>query len=219
MRICEVTADRRCTKEGTRLSERRETTSKPDSDGQPVGFFYTWWRGDPLPELEPLEGLLIESTEDTELLSDLSGLNEEEITRRINDGHCPYVAFVNGEPVAYGWSAWKRAEIGELGVDMRLPEGNHYLWDFFTLPDWRGYGIYPLMLQEIIRREVGHTERFWIGHDLDNIASGKGIERAGFPVIGEVWLRDGEPVYVAREPFERARVAARMLSLAMEAAE
>lgn len=155
----------------------------------------------------------MESTEDTALLARLSDLTEQEAARRIEAGNHAYVAFVHDNPVAYGWSAWKRAEIGELGVDLLLPEGNRYLWDFYTLPDWRGYGIYPLMLQEIIRREVDDAERFWIGHDRGNIASAKGIERAGFPVIGEVWIEAGRPVYVPFEPVERARIAAELLGL------
>jgi GNAT superfamily N-acetyltransferase len=195
------------------LTKDQESTAASGDPRQPAGYFYTWWRGDPMPELEPLDGLSIEATNDITLLSKLSGLDEQEIARRIEDGHCPYVAFVCGEPVAYGWSAWKRAEIGELGVDLQLPEGNHYLWDFYTLPEWRGHGIYPLMLQEIIRREVDHAERFWIGHDRENIASAKGIERAGFPVIGEVWIESGRPVCVPFQPIERAKIAAELFKL------
>jgi GNAT superfamily N-acetyltransferase len=184
--------------------------------GTHVGYFYTWWRGDNLPDLGPFPDLEVMHSSDTSLLAHLAGLPESEIQARIQNGNHPYLATLNGVPAAFGWSAWHRMEIGELGVDLELPDGDHYLWDFVTLPDFRGRGIYPHMLQAIIRAEVTVTERFWIGHDLDNIASARGIEKAGLPVIGEVWVRDGEPIFIGRKPRTRAEMAARLLSLPFE---
>jgi GNAT superfamily N-acetyltransferase len=184
-----------------------------------VGYFYTWWKGDHLVDLEPLDGLELAATSDVHLLDRLSDLTADEIDKRVYRGHQPYLATIHGEPAAYGWSAWKRAEIGELGIDFALPEGNHYLWDFVTLPLYRGRGIYPHMLQGIIKAELGQTERFWIGHDTENIASARGIEKAGLPVIGEVWLRDGSPICIGHQPRERAELAAHLLGLTLEMRE
>jgi GNAT superfamily N-acetyltransferase len=181
-----------------------------------VGYFYTWWKGDPLPDLEPIPGLHLIPTNDVDLIEGLSDLTRAEAQQRIERGHRPYLALINDETAAYGWSAWERAEIGELGVDITLPEGDRYLWDFVTLPDYRGMGIYPHMLQGIIRQELDGAERFWIGHDVDNIASARGIEKAGLPVIGEVWIRNGAPVYIGRKPRERAEMAAALLQLPFE---
>lgn len=186
-----------------------ETTSY----GIHVGYFYTWWKGDPLPELDPISGFELHRSSETELLERISDLTADEVHERIMRGHRPYLAQINGTPAAYGWSAWERAEIGELGVDFALPDGDHYLWDFVTLPDWRGQGIYPYMLQGIIRAEAEDAEHFWIGHDLNNIASARGIEKAGISVIGEVWVQNGSPICVGREPRERAEMAARLLEL------
>jgi GNAT superfamily N-acetyltransferase len=183
-----------------------------------VGLFYTWWHGDPLPELDPLPGFSLTYAEDTALFDHLSDLTERDIRGRVSNGHRPYLALVDGEPVAYGWSAWERAEIGELGISFELPTGERYLWDFVTLPEWRGRGIYPHMLQGIIRAEMDGARRFWIGHDLDNVASARGIEKAGLPVIGEVWIRDGVPIFVPRANVERAETAAALLKLSMGSA-
>jgi GNAT superfamily N-acetyltransferase len=187
-----------------------------DSSDIHVGYFYTWWRGDTLPDLDPIAGFEIRATNDIDLLERLSDLSADEVRARIERGHRPYLALIDDVPAAYGWSAWERAEIGELGVDFALPESDRYLWDFVTLPDYRGMGIYPHMLQGIIRQEIDGAERFWIGHDVDNVASARGIEKAGLPVIGEVWLRGGAPVYVGREPRERAEIAAELLQLPFE---
>lgn len=189
-----------------------------DDRGFHVGYFYTWWRGDPLPDLEPIAGFDVSRTDDFRLLDQLSDLTADELRKRMDRGHRPYLARIHGEPAAYGWSAWERAEIGELGLDFSLPDGDHYLWDFVTLPNYRGRGIYPRMLQGIIRAELDTAERFWIGHDTGNVASARGIEKAGLPVIGEVWLRDHTPVCVGREPRTRAELAARLLKLPFEMA-
>jgi RimJ/RimL family protein N-acetyltransferase len=76
--------------------------------------------------------------------------------------------------------------IGELGIDAALPPGNRYLWGFVTAPDWRGRGIYPRLLQAILAGD-SDGDRFWIGHEPGNDASARGIHRAGFSPIGEVF--------------------------------
>jgi hypothetical protein len=64
------------------------------------------------------------------------------------------------------------------------------LWDFQTLPPWRGRGIYPRLLQAIIADDM-EAERFWVGHDLDNISSARGIAKAGFRQVGAVYRTAG----------------------------
>jgi GNAT superfamily N-acetyltransferase len=184
--------------------------------GTPVGYFYTWWRGDPLPDLPAIAGFSTMQCDDVALMSKLTDLPEAEISARIENGHQPYLACIDDVPAAYGWSAWSWLSIGELGVERELPNGDHYLWDFVTLPAFRGRGIYPHMLQAIIRAEMVQAERFWIGHDLDNIASARGIEKAGLPVIGEVWVRDDRPIFTGREPSDRAEMASGLLDLPLE---
>jgi GNAT superfamily N-acetyltransferase len=100
---------------------------------------------------------------------------------------------VSGEPAAYGWSATGPAEIGGLALSFTVPPAERYLWDFVTLPAYRGRGLYPLLLQEILQRQMVEAEWFWIGHEPDNRASRSGILKAGFRLVGQVWrLRGGE---------------------------
>lgn len=83
----------------------------------------------------------------------LAALDPAEIRARLAGGHRPYVASLDGAPAAYGWVAGTGATIGELGVTFVLPAGDRYLWDFATLPAWRGRGIYPQLLRAIIAAE------------------------------------------------------------------
>ena len=191
--------------------------------GEPVGSFYTWWAGDPLPRLTPLPGLRVEPADrQLDLLAHLNRLGHDEALRRLDGGHRPYLAYLGDEPVAYGWSASREATIGELGIRLVLPPGNRYLWDFLTLPAWRGQNVYPHLLQAILSREVAEERaaRFWIGHDHANTASARGILRAGFQRVGDLYVLPGRDAEVwPSGPLERAEAGARLLGVPLADAE
>jgi hypothetical protein len=151
-----------------------------------IGRFHTWWRGDPLPSLPFLSGLVMVPTDDQPLLNTLAGIDAAEFQRRMRQGHQPWLARIGVEPVAWGWCAAESLSIGELGIDCPLPRGNRYLWDFCTVTRWRGHGIYPRLLQTIVTSETEAT-RFWVGHDVPNVASERGIAKAGFQEVGVLY--------------------------------
>lgn len=182
---------------------------------QPFGLFYTWWRGDPLPELPGVAGLSVEPVAGDRAGEAAIELDPAEIQERVRQGHGLYVAHVSGEVVAWGWSATSTAAIGELGLTIVLPPENRYLWDFVTLPRWRGRGIYPQMLQAILGHEED-VERFWVGHDFSNVASGRGIIRAGFQLVGKLYpVNDEGFVLVSIDDPDRTRIAALILGVSM----
>ncbi len=184
--------------------------------GQPVGRFYTWWLGDPLPDLPRLPGFAADATHDYDLIAELAQLDIEEVVARVETGHRPYVAHLEGRAVAYGWSAARESAIGELGIRFTIPPANRYLWDFATLPPWRGRGLYPRLLQAILIAEAVDAEYFWIGHDLENITSGRGIIKAGFRQVGMVYvLASGDIRFVPVGSAERARAGAALLRISL----
>ena len=159
------------------------------ADALPVGRFHCWWRGDPLPALPQLAGLSIEPTSDRALMARLMGVEEDEAAARVLRGHQPWLARVGVEPVGWGWCACSELDIGELGLSRLLPPRNRYLWDFVTVPPWRGRRIYPRLLQVIVTGSQD-ADRFWIGHDQPNVASARGIARAGFAEVGVLFVSD-----------------------------
>jgi ribosomal protein S18 acetylase RimI-like enzyme len=174
----------------------------------------TWWRGDPRPALSALAGFRTAPSEDTVLVAALAGLDPREAKRRLGSHHRAYVAYLGPIPVAYGWVALSGACIGELGVQVQLGADDRYLWDFATLPAWRGRGIYPRLLQAILRAEEHEAERFWIIHAPENGASQAGIERAGFRAVGELSFRHGGGTGLVPGGLrERARVGATLLGV------
>jgi hypothetical protein len=150
------------------------------SSHQILGNGYVWIRGDPLPELPPLPGFRVApAAQETELLARLATLPVAEVSRRIDTGNVPYLAWIGDVPVAYGWSTANAVRDTGGPRQMILPPGYHYLWDFVTLPEWRGRGIYPRLLQAIFALDTG-AAAFTIGHNATNTASRQGILRAGF---------------------------------------
>lgn len=179
---------------------------------EPTGYFYAWWRGDPLPELACPEGFAAEATGDARLLAELAGLELAETQARLASGHHAYVARLGGQAVGSGWSARATVAIGELGIRLALPPAQRYLWDFGTLPAWRGRNVYPCLLRAIILAE-SEAQRFWIGHDLGNEASARGILKAGFRRVAQVYVLPEGVRLRPLEPAERALAAAELLGL------
>ncbi len=174
----------------------------------------TWWSEDGQAPIRTLPGLKVECPVGSAELATIAQLAEPEIRRRRADGHRPYLARVDGALAAYGWVATRSCSIGELGLEFELPVGNRYLWDFQTLPEFRGRGIYPRLLVDIIRRECPPATRLWIIHAPENLPSGAGIARAGFLPVAELSFgEDGRPALAVVGNADRAEAGAKLLGL------
>jgi GNAT superfamily N-acetyltransferase len=147
------------------------------------------------------------------VLHPLTGLTAEEIEACLGAGHRAYVARLDGTPVAYGWVATLAAAIGELDVSFDLTPGDRYLWDFATLSAWRGHGLYPRLLQEILRQEGEDGPHFWIINAPENRASAAGIAKAGFSPVSDLAFGADRRVASHGPPTERAQLGAALLGV------
>lgn len=157
----------------------------------------TWWSPDPFPEIPPLAGFQAFSSPNDEVLAQLNQLPLAEVHSRRAEGHRPYLATLNGVPVAYGWVATRTASIGELNLTFSLPANERYLWDFATLPAAQGQGLYPRLLRTILEHESPSADRFWIIFAPENLPSGAGMQKAGFTPVGQLSFRVGGGVGLA----------------------
>jgi ribosomal protein S18 acetylase RimI-like enzyme len=156
-------------------------------------------RDDIVAPLPTLPDLHFRRERDAALMAALQGRTESEMAARFTAGHRAYVAVHGDSPAAWGWVATQRAEIGELGLSFSIPRGERYLWNFVTLTAHRGLGIYPRLLDAIVRAESVEAERFWVAYAPENHASGAGIRKAGFLAVAELsFRRDGRPAVTAR---------------------
>jgi GNAT superfamily N-acetyltransferase len=157
------------------------------------------------------------ATAEATLLAQMAKLDVAEVQRRLQAGHRPYLAWLGDSAVAYGWVATRSAHIGELDLTIALPAEDRYLWDFATLPEWRGRGIYPRLLQAIVRQEAAQASRLWIIAAPENRASSAGIAKAGFTSVAQLsFQRSGQPGLLAmagRLANERIAAAASLLQL------
>ena len=110
-----------------------------------------------------------------------------EILRRLERGRRCYAAWVGDELAAYGWVSFDEEYIGELKLLLRLLAGEAYIWDCVTLPAFRHNHLYSALLAYIVGElRVENLCRVWIGADFDNVASQRGIARAGFQAVGDL---------------------------------
>lgn len=172
----------------------------------------TWWRGDVLPALPALPGFAARRSSDAEQIAALNQISAGAAAARLDAGHHAYLAALDGRPVGYGWAATSAASIGEVGLAFGLPSDERYLWDFATLPAYRGRGLYPRLLQAILRAEA--ATRAWILHAPENGPSGAGIARAGFRPVGRLGFRaDGSVALGAIRDDARAWWGAALLGV------
>ena len=110
-----------------------------------------------------------------------------EITQRLQTGRQCYAAWLDDQIVAYGWVSFEHEDIGELNLRIKLLPGEAYIWDCATLPAYRGNLLYSALLVYILAQlRAQNMCRVWIGADYDNLASQKGMARAGFHHVADL---------------------------------
>ena len=121
------------------------------------------------------------------LASSTGFLTLAEITKRLDNGRQCYAAWVDGQIAAYGWVSFKEEDIGELNLRINLLPGEAYIWDCATLPAFREKLLYSALLIYILGElRAQNICRAWIGADYDNLASQKGMVRAGFHHVADL---------------------------------
>jgi len=111
----------------------------------------------------------------------------DEILNRFKSGRRCYTARVDNQLAAYGWVSFDEEFIGELSLRVRLLPGEAYIWDCATLPIFRQQHLYTALLVYILREL--YAEQFcraWIGANVENIPSQRGIANAGFKPVADM---------------------------------
>jgi hypothetical protein len=144
-----------------------------------------------------------------------------EIRKRFSGGRDCFVAWQGDKIVSYCWVSFNEEMVGELNLNLSLVPGEAYIWDCATLPGYRQQHLYSALLSFILRELLQKHPvcRVWIGANLDNLASQRGIARAGFqrvanllverilamelvwaqgaPDVPDGWLAEARRVYLA----------------------
>ncbi len=122
-----------------------------------------------------------------ELAVVMDGASEAEILSRLEGGKRCYAVRVKGKLAAYGWVSFDEEFVGELRLRLRLKPGEAYIWDCATVPEFRRQRLYSALLSYILSDlRFGQFKRAWIGANLDNEPSQRGIARAGFQHVANL---------------------------------
>lgn len=119
--------------------------------------------------------------------------NSAPVLQRLSMGRQCYIARVAGKIASYGWISFDEEGIGELGLSMHLREGEAYIWNCATLPEYRGQRLYPALLFHMLGElKSAGFQRIWIGTDADNLPSQSGVALVGCqPVLEIIQAEDG----------------------------
>ncbi len=116
-----------------------------------------------------------------ELAAVMDGVTKLDILARFATGKRCYGIRVREKLAAYGWVSFDEEFVGELRLRVRLVPGEAYIWDCATVPEFRRHRLYTALLSYILSDlRFDHLKRAWIGANLDNEPSQRGIARAGF---------------------------------------
>jgi len=128
----------------------------------------------------------------------LGGDTSEEVLQRFETGRRCYTAWVEGTLAAYGWVSINEEFVGELNLRLWLLPGEAYLWDCATVPIFRRQSLYSALLAYILGELRGEKLcRAWIGADMDNMPSQRGIARAGFRRVADLVVEQVLPLRMA----------------------
>ena len=107
---------------------------------------------------------------------------------RLRHGESCAVALHGREVVSYCWSTEGPAWVGEINR-LVVPEPTEvYLYDAFTLPAWRGRGLFRTLLSRLLVTSGARGRRRALIFALaTNRASCRAIEAAGFERFDVVW--------------------------------
>jgi predicted acetyltransferase len=129
----------------------------------------------------------VDSRSATELAEAMGGDVLPEVLKRFEKGSRCYAARVDGKLAAYGWVSFEEEFIGELNLRVRLLPSETYVWNCATLPAFRQNLLYCALLVYIVHElKKGTWTRVWIGADMDNVPSQRGIARAGFTHVADL---------------------------------
>jgi hypothetical protein len=162
----------------------------PQAKPQRFGTIWTLDLDESLPEIVPLVEVSFRriGPEAAPALAQAMGGDPSHLAlKRFAAGSQCFAAWVERTLAAYGWVSFQEEYVGGLRLTLRLLPGEAYIWDCVTVPAYRRKYLYSALLV-FIAGELRHDQicRAWIGADLANVPSQRGIDRAGFHRVADL---------------------------------
>lgn len=145
-----------------------------------------------IPDVKEDVSAEIRFVSDESLFAKESLTNKNHLFRdRLKRGDICCCAISSGEIVSYCWIASDKACVGEIGRKIVLKNGEIYLYDAFTKPEFRGNGLFSRILAVTLRygREKGYQKAFVFALS-SNKSSAAAIEKTGFNRFQNIYFLD-----------------------------
>ena len=146
----------------------------------------------------------------TSRLAKARGDDPEEYRARLTAGHWViYVIGEDGDIQSWGWvtapATGHQDSPWEFGVRMRVTPGSGFLWDYFTMPAYRGRGLYKALLRHSAEQcFLRGASRAWGYADVTNAASRQGLRGADYAGQTEITVsRFGPFCRISRPGFQQ----------------
>jgi GNAT superfamily N-acetyltransferase len=113
----------------------------------------------------------------------------EKADKRLNLGHLCFVAEKNGNIVHYTWVAFEEIHLKKLNRKLQMESDAAYIYDVYTLPEYRGRGISSTVYAKIFEYllEKGFKRAYCL-ISSNNYPSLRVAEKTGLRNIGEITL-------------------------------
>lgn len=139
---------------------------------------------DNIPVIEPAIPCEVSSLAESELarLHEVWPVPLEEMKTRLERGDLCFVAIAEGRVAHYSWAQFSGLhEIRDVGQRVEVQRGHVWVYHCRTA-DWaRARQIYPFVLTRLLAESKSRNcHAAWIYTSAENIASLRGIEKAGF---------------------------------------
>lgn len=106
----------------------------------------------------------------------------------LDNGDKGYFAYLNGKCVHRSWAQFGEKEVTLLApfIKRKIKQNEAYIHYCETAPEARGKNIYPAVLSRIVNDFKDKYKNIYISTNIKNIASRRGIEKAGFKEIEKI---------------------------------
>lgn len=138
---------------------------------------------------------LIYKIVDRNILEDIIFTREKKICltfkKYLDERERGYYVYFEDRVIACGWVFFNLSGHNLKKQYIIIPNNFAWLHNFWTHPNFRGFGIYPTLLRYIckdilLQYKVLYPHNILIDTDCSNESSNKGISKANFKFIGNV---------------------------------
>ncbi|HYN83533.1 MAG TPA: hypothetical protein VES88_18800 [Gemmatimonadaceae bacterium] len=133
-----------------------------------------------------VEFRLLQADEIDAYLSFRPNVGRARIERRLEQGHRCFASWHGEKIIDAGWTATQSVVVPYLGRVLCLDQGDVYSYDAYTLPEYRGYGLY--MARNSFTARTNQREGFKRSIALvapENYAAWVILTRSGLETIGK----------------------------------